>query len=116
MTKNIISLPAQVPAEEQLAAPRTSEASFRNRILQLEAEIEERDERIAIMAESEDAQAVEKRFDQQVAVIKVLRSQMNAWMRKHEAELYRGNGQEKIIKKQAAQIEALENRVLALSH
>ena len=58
-----------VPADEQLTAPLTTEEAFRNRILQLEMqlqfEIEDRDERIAIMAESEDAQAVEKRFDEQ---------------------------------------------------
>ena len=104
-----------VPADEQLTAPLTTEEAFRNRILQLQFEIEDRDERIAIMAESEDAQAVEKRFDQQKELMRVTKSQMNAWMRKHEEEIYRGNGLEEVIKKQAAQIEALERRVLALS-
>ena len=104
-----------LPAEERDAPPLTTAEAFRDRILQLEAEIEERDERIAIMAESEDAQAVEKRFDQQVAVIKVLRSQMNAWMRKHGAELNRANGLEKVIRKQEAEIETLKGRVLALN-
>ena len=104
-----------VPADEQLTAPRTSEASFRNRILQLQFEIEDRDERIAIMAESEDAQAVEKRFDQQKELMRVTKSQMNAWMRKHEAELNRANALEKVVRKQEGEIEVLKDRVLSLS-
>ena len=101
--------------QEEMKMPVTSDVSFQDRILQMEAEIEDRDERIAIMAESESAQAVELRFDQQKAVIKTLRSQIGEWQRKHESELRRGNAIEKVIKKQEAEIETLKDRVLELS-